>query len=125
MKGKLYDNVRVLMLGSVLMMLSLFAAASFDVNASTNDTSAVDITKAGGVGNPFYEQHYKGTLGKPGLLNQSLTGNFTGEGILNGNLNVNAEVNFERTFRDNDTAFLQGNAQLITENGDTAGYNYY
>ena len=32
---------------------------------------------------------------------------------------------FERTFRDNDTAFLQGNAQLIAENGDSAGYNYY
>lgn len=125
MKGRLYDNVQVLMLGSVLMMLFLLAASSFDVNASTNDTSPVDIAKAGEVGNPFYEQHYKGTLGKPELLNQSLTGNFTGEGILNGNMNVNAEVNFERTFRDNNTAFLQGNAQLIAENGDTAGYNYY
>ena len=125
MKGRLYDNVQVLMLGSVLMMLFLFAASSFDVKASTNDTSTVDIAKAGEVGNPFYEQHYKGTLGKPELLNQSLTGNFTGEGILNGNMNVNAEVNFERTFRDNNTAFLQGNAQLIAENGDTAGYNYY
>lgn len=125
MKGRLYDNVQVLMLGSVLMMLFLLAASSFDVNASTNDTSAVGNAKAGEVGNPFYEQHYKGTLGKPELLNQSLTGNFTGEGILNGNLNVNAEVNFERTFRDNNSAFLQGNAQLIAENVDTAGYNYY
>lgn len=125
MKGNLYDNVQVLMLGSVLMMLFILAASSFDVNASTNDTSAVDIAKAGEVGNPFYEQHYKGTLGKPELSNQSLTGNFTGEGTLNGNMNVNAEVNFERTFRDNNTAFLQGNAQLIAENGDTAGYNYY
>jgi hypothetical protein len=125
MKGRLYDNVQVLMLGSVLMMLFLLAASSFDVNASTNDTNAMGLAKASEVGNPFYEQHYKGTLGKPELLNQSLTGNFTGEGILNGNLNVNAEVNFERTFRDNNSAFLQGNAQLIAENGDTAGYNYY
>jgi hypothetical protein len=125
MKGGLYNNEQVLMVGSVLMMLFLFAASSFDVNASANDTSAADIAKVGEVGNPFYEQHYKGTLGKPDLLNQSFTGNFTGEGILNGNLNVSAEVNFERTFRDNDTAFLQGNAQFTAENGDTAGYNYY
>jgi hypothetical protein len=124
MKGGFHDNMQVLMLGSCLMMLLLLAASYFDVNASTNDTSAVDIAKVGEVGNPFYEQHYEGTLGKPELLNQSLTGNFTGEGILNGNLNVNAEVNFERTFRDNDTAFLQGNAQLIAENGDIAEYYY-
>jgi hypothetical protein len=122
MKGRLYVNILVLLLGSALVML---AASSFDVNASTNNTSAGDIAKAGEVSNPFYEQHYKGTLGRPELLNQSLTGNFTGEGILNGNLNVSAEVNFERTFRDNDTAFLQGNAQLIAENGDNARYNYY
>jgi hypothetical protein len=125
MKGRLYDNVQVLMLGFGLMMLFLFAVSFFNVNASTNDTSAESIAKVGDLGNPFYEQHYKGTLGKPELLNQSLTGNFTGEGILNGNLNVSADVNFERTFRDNDTAFLQGNAQLIAENGGTAGYNYY
>jgi hypothetical protein len=125
MKGGLYDNMQVLMLGSALMMLFLFAASFFDVNASTNETTAVSIAKAGDLGNPFYEQHYEGTLGKPELLNQSLTGNFTGEGILNGSLNVSAEVNFERTFRDNDTAFLQGNAQLIAENGDTAVYDYY
>ena len=52
-------------------------------------------------------------------------GNFTGEGILNGYLNVSADVNFERTFRDNNTTFLHGNAELIAENGDTAGYNFY
>jgi hypothetical protein len=125
MKGRLYVNILVPILGSALVMLIFFAASSFDVNASTNDTSAMGIAKASEVGNPFYEQHYKGTLGKPELLNQSLTGNFTGEGILNENLNVSAKVNFERTFRDNDTAFLQGNAQLIAGNGDTAGYNYY
>ncbi len=116
--------MQVLTLGSALMMLFLFAASFFDLNASTNDTSAVSIAKAGDLGNPFYEQHYEATLGKPELLNQSLTGNFTGEGILNRALNVSAEVNFERTFRDNDTGFLQGNAQLIAENGDTAGYNF-
>ena len=62
MKGGLYDNLQVLMLGSVLMML--FAASFFNVNASTNDTSAVTIAKAGDLGNPFYEQHYEGILGK-------------------------------------------------------------
>ena len=64
-------------------------------------------------------------MGKPELFNQSLTGNFTGEGILNGNLNVSADVNFERTFRDNNTTFLHGNAEIIAENGDTARYNFY
>lgn len=124
MKGGLYDNVQVLVLGSVLMMLFLFAASSFDVNASTNATSAADIAKVGEVGNPFYEEHYMATLGVPEISNQSFTGNFTGKGILNGNLNVSAEVNFIRTFRDNDTTFLHGYTQLISENGDTAGYNF-
>ena len=52
MKGGLYDNLQVLMLGSVLMML--FAASFFDVNASTNDTSAVTIAKAGDLGNGHF-----------------------------------------------------------------------
>ncbi len=110
MKDRLYDNMQVLMLGFFLTMFFLLAASSYDVNAST-------------MGNPFYEQHYEAKLGRPEMF-KSFTGNFTGQGILNGNLNVSAEVNFVRTFRDNDTTFIHGNATLITENGDTAEYNY-
>jgi hypothetical protein len=124
MKGGLYDNILVLMLGPALVMLFLPAASSYEVNASTNVTSTEIITEAVDLGNPFYEEHYKAMLGVPEISNQSFTGNFTGEGILNGNLNVSADVNFIRTFRDNDTTFLHGYTQLISENGDTAGYNF-
>ena len=116
--------MQVLMLGPTLMMLFLFALTFPNVNASTDDTSAESIAKVDDLGNPFYEQNYKGILGKPEISNQSFTGNFTGEGILNSNLNVSADVNFIRTFRDNDTASLHGFAQLVAENGDTAGYNF-
>ena len=61
---------------------------------------------------------------KPEPSNESISGNFTGQGILNGNLSVSAEVNFTRTFRDNDTAFLQGDISLVAENEDTAMYSY-
>ena len=33
-------------------------------------------------------------------------------------------MNFTRTFRDNDTAFLQGDTKFITENEDTAVYTF-
>jgi hypothetical protein len=56
-------------------------------------------------------------------LNKS-SGNFTGEGVLNGNLTVSAEVNYTRTFRDNDTAFVQGDTKFVTEANDTASYSY-
>ena len=68
-------------------------------------------------------QHYKANLGKPEPSNESIAGNFTGQGILNGNLNISADVNFTRTFRDNDTAFLQGDTKLVAENEDTAVYS--
>jgi hypothetical protein len=122
MKGGLYDNILVLMLGSALLFLP--AASSYEVNASSNVTSTEIITEAVELGNPFYEEHYKAMLGVPEISNQSFTGNFTGEGILNGNLNVSADVNFIRTFRDNNTMFLHGYTQLVSENGDTAEYNF-
>ena len=33
-------------------------------------------------------------------------------------------MNFTRTFRDNDTVFLQGDTKLVAENEDTAMYSY-
>jgi hypothetical protein len=63
-------------------------------------------------------------LGKPEPSNESIAGNFTGQGILNGNLNISAEVNYIRTFRDNDTAFLQGDTKFVAENEDAAVYSF-
>jgi hypothetical protein len=120
MKEGLQDNILVQML---VVMLFLSAASSSEVYASTNVSSTEIITEGVDLGNPFYEEHYKAMLGVP-EISKSFTGNFTGEGIPNGNLNVSADVNFIRTFRDNGTTFLHGYTQLISENGDTAGYNF-
>ncbi len=58
------------------------------------------------------------------LQDETIPGNLTGQGILNGNLNMSAEVNYTRTFRDNDTAFLQGDTKFVAENEDTAVYRF-
>jgi hypothetical protein len=91
-------------------------------SSSTNDSSS--LTETVQLGAPFYVQNYKANLSKPQPSNESIAGNFTGQGILNGNLSISAEVNFTRTFRDNDTAFLQGDTKLVGENEDTAMYSY-
>jgi hypothetical protein len=118
-----YFIIKVLVLVStVTVILSL----TYDTHegraiASPNNSS---LTEAVQLGAPFYVQHYKANLVRPEPSNESVSGNFTGQGILNENLNVSAEVNFTRTFRDNDTAFLQGDTKLIAENEDTAMYSY-
>ena len=64
----------------------------------------------------------KSKLGRPQPSNESIAGNFTGQGILNGNLSISAEVNFTRTFRDNDDDLLQAHTKFLAENQDTAMY---
>lgn len=87
-------------------------------NIPSNDVTGIQL------GAPFYEEHYSVELGMPKTSNRSFTGNFTGEGILNGDLSVSAEGNVTGTLRDNDTVFLHGVAEFITENEDTAVYSF-
>ena len=119
-----YSIIKVMVLVSTVTVILSLTYVTHEGRAITSTNNSSSLTEAVQLGAPFYVQHYKGNLVRPEPW-KSVSGNFTGQGILNGNLNVSAEVNFERTFRDNDTAFLQGNAQFTAENGDTAGYNYY
>lgn len=118
-----YSIIKVLVLVSTITVILSLTYATHEGRAitSTNNSS---LTEAVQLGAPFYVQHYKANLVRPEPSNESVSGNFTGQGILNGNLNVSAEVNFTRTFRDNDTAFLQGDTKLVAENEDTAMYSY-
>jgi hypothetical protein len=118
-----YSVIKVLVLVSTITVILSLTHNTHEGRAitSTNNSS---LTEAVQLGAPFYVQHYKANLVRPEPSNESVSGNFTGQGILNGNLNVSAEVNFTRTFRDNDTAFLQGDTKLVAENEDTAMYSY-
>ena len=93
-------------------------------NSSSGTNNSSSLTEAVQLGAPFYVQHYKANLGKPEPSNETIAGNLTGQGIINGNLNISAEVNYTRTFRDNDTAFLQGDTKFVAENEDTAVYRF-
>jgi len=73
---------------------------------------------------PFYVENYKDTVVKPEPQNQSSTKTFTAKGIINGTLNVNTEINATKTWINNDTAYLQGNAKFVTDNEDIASYNF-
>jgi hypothetical protein len=116
-----YSIIRVLVfLSTVTVILSLTHEGH--AISSTNDSSS--LTETVQLGAPFYVQSYKANLVKPEPSSENVSGNFTGQGILNGNLSISAEVNFTRTFRDNDTAFLQGDTKLVAENEDTAMYSY-
>jgi hypothetical protein len=118
-----YSIIRVLVLLSIVTVILFPTYVTLEGRASTS-TNSSSLTEAVQLGAPFYVQHYKANLVRPEPSNESVSGNFTGQGILNGNLNVSAEVNFTRTFRDNDTAFLQGDTKLVAENEDTATYSY-
>lgn len=119
-----YSIINILVIVSTFTIILSLTYVTHEARAISSTNSSSSLTEAVQIGAPFYVQHYKGSLGKPEPSNESISGNFTGQGILNGNLNVSAEVNFTRTFRDNDTAFLQGDAKLVAENGDTAVYSY-
>jgi hypothetical protein len=118
-----YSIIKVLVLISAVTVILSLTYVTHEGRAitSTNNSSLTEDVQLGA---PFYVQHYKANLVRPEPSNESVSGNFTGQGILNGNLNVSAEVNFTRTFRDNDTAFLQGDTKLVAENEDTATYSY-
>ena len=119
-----YSIIKVLVLVSTVTVILSLTYVTPEGRAITSTNNSSSLTEAIQLEAPFYVQHYKANLVRPEPSNESVSGNFTGQGILNGNLNVSAEVNFTRTFRDNDTAFLQGDTKLVAENEDTAMYSY-
>jgi hypothetical protein len=96
-----YSIIKVpVLVSAITVILSLtYVAHEGRAITSTNNSS---LTEAVQLGAPFYVQHYKANLVRPEPSSESVSGNFTGQGVLNGNLNVSAEVNFTRTFRNNE-----------------------
>jgi hypothetical protein len=119
-----YSIINVLVLVSTVTVILSLTYVTLEGRAITSTNNSSSLTEAVQLGAPFYVQHYKANLGKPEPSNESISGSFTGQGVLNGNLNVSAEVNYTRTFRDNDIAFLQGDTKLVAENEDTAIYSF-
>lgn len=119
-----YSIIKVLVFVSTVTIILSLTYVMHEGRAISSTTNSSSLTEAVQLGAPFYVQHYKANLVKPEPSWESIAGNFTGQGILNGNLSVTAEVNFTRTFRDNDTAFLQGDTKFVAENKDTATYSY-
>jgi hypothetical protein len=119
-----YSIIKVLVFVSTVTVILSLTYVTHEGRAIPGTTNSSSLTEAVQLGAPFYVQHYKANLVKPEPSQESIAGNFTGQGILNGNLSISAEVNFTRTFRDNDTAFLQGDTKFVAENGDTATYSY-
>ena len=119
-----YFIIKVLVFVSTLTVILSHTYVNQEGRATSSPTNSSSLTEAVQLGAPFYVQHYRANLGKPEPSNESIAGNFTGQGILNGNLNISANVNFTRTFRDNDTAFLQGDTKFVAENEDTAVYSF-
>jgi hypothetical protein len=119
-----YSIIKVLVFVSTVTIILSLTYVTHEGRAISSTTNSSSLTEAVQLGAPFYVQHYKANLVKPEPSWESIAGNFTGQGILNGNLSITAEVNFTRTFRDNDTAFLQGDTKFVAENKDTATYSY-
>jgi hypothetical protein len=119
-----YSIIKVFVFVSTVTLILSLTYVTHEGRASSSTYDSSSLAETVQLGAPFYVQNYKANLGRPQPSNESIAGNFTGQGILNGNLSISAEVNFTRTFRDNDTAFLQGDTKLIAENEDTAMYSY-
>ena len=86
---------------------------------NTNLSQDVDL------GVPFHVQHYQTEPEKPGITNNTIFSNFTGEGLVNGTVNITAEGNSTETFRNNDTSYIQGKAQYATDDNGIASYDFY
>jgi hypothetical protein len=119
-----YFSIRVLAFLSIVTVVLSLTYVTHEGRSTSSANNSSSLTEAVQLGAPFYVQYYKANLGMPEPSNDSIAGNFTGQGILNGNLNISAEVSYTRTFRDNDTAFLQGHTKFVAENENTAAYSF-
>jgi hypothetical protein len=120
----IYFIINVLVFVSAVTVMASLDYITHEGLATSSTNNSNSLTKTVQLGIPFYEEHYRANLGKPEPSNGTITGNFTGKGILNGNLSISAEVNYARTFRDNDTAFLRGDTKFVAGNEDTAAYSF-
>jgi len=116
-------NTFTLIIGFVL--LSSMAAVTQYTQALDNGLDNTNFSQDVYLGAPFQVQHYQTEPGKPEITNNSIFSSFTGEGIINGTVNITAEGNSTETFRNNDTSYIQGKAQYVTDNKDIATYDFY
>src|SRR5919112_1184731 len=115
------DIVLALVFGFVTLSSSAtFVDGTFaTINTNSLDSEAIDL------GDPFFVQQYQADVEKPKTINMSVTGSFTGRGVLNGTVTISVEGNATETLRNNETSYLQGTAKYVTDSGDgVALYNF-
>jgi hypothetical protein len=97
-----------------------FVDGTFSTNTTqSSDNDAIDL------GNPFFVEHYQTVVEKPETTtNMSITESFTGNGVLNGTLPISIEGNATETLRNNETSYIQGTTQYMTDSGGIALYNF-
>jgi len=93
----------------------------YTLNADSTDSTESETIV---LNEPFYVESFKDTVVKPEPQNQSVTQTITAKGIINGSLNVNTEINATKTWINNDTTYIQGNAKFVSDNEDVASYNF-
>jgi len=115
---------RIIFLALVFGFVSLSSVITFTdttfatINTNSSDSETIDL------GDPFFVQQYQADVEKPETTNMSVTGNFVGKGVINGTLAISVEGNATETLRNNETSYLQGTAQYMTDSGDVALYNF-
>ena len=106
---------------SILVITTLLIAT---VYAQEGEGNVNSLNEKIVLDEPFYVESYKSKIVKPEPQNQSSTHTFTAKGIINGTLDVNTEVNATKTWINNYTTYIQGNAKFVTDNEDIAYYNF-
>lgn len=119
LKDGFENNILFLFIG--FMMLPAIAM----ITQYTHAVDSIKPSQAMNLGTPFFVEHYQGTASKPESTNKSISSSFSANGTLNDTISISAKVNASETFRGNDTAHIQGKAKFVTENKDTASYNFY
>ena len=116
-------NTFTLIIGFVL--LSFVAAVTQYIQALDNILDTTNLSQNVDLGVPFHVQHYQTEPGKPEITNNNIFSSFTGGGTINGTVNIFAQGNSTETFRSNDTSYIQGKSQYVTDNNDIATYDFY
>jgi hypothetical protein len=112
--------VLALVFGFVMLSsVTTFVDSTFaTINTNSSDSEAIDL------GDPFFVQQYQADVEKPETINMSITESFVGKGILNGTLAISVQGNATETLRNNETSYLQGTTQYVTDSGGIALYNF-
>jgi ABC-type enterochelin transport system substrate-binding protein len=121
MKIENRNIVLALVFGFVMLsFVTTFVDSTFaTINTNSSDSEAIDL------GDPFFVQQYQADVEKPETTtNMSITESFVGKGILNGTLAIGVQGNATETLRNNETSYLQGTTQYVTDSGGVALYNF-